>query len=215
MTSSDTVEVPTITIASGPGAGRSVPVAGELVIGRENVDLILDDDELSRRHAALRVVGEELVIEDLGSLNGTFVNGQRISAATSLHSEDTIRLGTTQLSVSLPVRPPAAAATRFARAVDLDSLSPPAVQPTPEPTAVEPSPPSAAPTADPTPIVDTETTRVRPTPTADPTPIVDTETTRVRPAPPAAGAPTPPPSAPPASAAPRRPWWRSLLFWRR
>jgi len=53
-----------------------------VVIGREDVDLALDDPELSRQHAALEVRGEEVTLCDLGSTNGTLVSDQAVDEAT-------------------------------------------------------------------------------------------------------------------------------------
>lgn len=93
---------PALNVKDGPLAGRRCELEAELVVGRENADLTIDDPELSRRHAIVRRKGEALEIEDLGSLNGTWVNGARIDAATLLAAGDTIRLGVTVLEVELP-----------------------------------------------------------------------------------------------------------------
>jgi pSer/pThr/pTyr-binding forkhead associated (FHA) protein len=69
-----------------------------IMIGRgADCQLILDDDYVSTRHA--RVVGAPngIYIEDLGSTNGTYVNGQRITAPTSITLADTVRIGKTML----------------------------------------------------------------------------------------------------------------------
>ncbi len=66
-----------------PGHGpRLVVVSKEAVVGRRGDDIALDDPESSRRHARLRVVENGLEVTDLGSRNGTFVNGQRIATPT-------------------------------------------------------------------------------------------------------------------------------------
>ena len=59
--------------------------------------MILDDDYVSTRHA--RVIDSEqgLYVEDLGSTNGTYVNGQRITAPTFISMQDTLRIGKTIL----------------------------------------------------------------------------------------------------------------------
>jgi len=51
------------------------------VIGREGVDLSLDDPEISRQHAALEVRGEEVTLCDLGSTNGTLIGEQPVGEA--------------------------------------------------------------------------------------------------------------------------------------
>jgi pSer/pThr/pTyr-binding forkhead associated (FHA) protein len=82
-------------------AGKRVPVSGELTLGRENADVLLEDDLVSRRHALVRHTGAGLEIVDLGSSNGTFVNGARIQAPQALHDGDAIRLGGVSLVVDL------------------------------------------------------------------------------------------------------------------
>jgi pSer/pThr/pTyr-binding forkhead associated (FHA) protein len=90
---------------SGPAAGRSVEVDRELVIGRESVDVLIDDPEISRRHALIRPVETGVAIQDLGSTNGTFVDGKRVDAAT-VTSGSTIRLGKTEIDVEIHVPVP-------------------------------------------------------------------------------------------------------------
>ena len=71
---------PALVFKEGPLAGRRVEVVGELVIGRVDAGLTIDDEEVSRRHAVVRPGDGEIEIEDLGSRNGTYVNGVRIDA---------------------------------------------------------------------------------------------------------------------------------------
>ena len=69
-----------ITIIAGPARGRTMKLDGTLSIGREDTDLTVADDQLSRRHVELRLApGVGVVVEDLGSTNGTFVDGRRIT----------------------------------------------------------------------------------------------------------------------------------------
>ena len=68
----------TLVITSAQNEGRRIEVSRELVIGRENVDVEIDDAELSRRHVAVRPKDGGLEVEDLGSRNGTRVDGTRI-----------------------------------------------------------------------------------------------------------------------------------------
>ncbi len=77
----------------------------ELVIGREDTDLAIDDDEMSSRHAVVRRHANRLQVEDLGSTNGTFVDGTRIAEPTLLGGGAEIKVGTTVLVVEgvLPV----------------------------------------------------------------------------------------------------------------
>lgn len=104
----------------------------ELVIGREDCDLEVEDVEMSRRHAILRRAARRLEIEDLGSKNGTFVNGTRIEEATAVGGGAEIRVGTTVMVVEgvLPVssvdQPPEEPAPRSAPAPGVQPGAPPA-----------------------------------------------------------------------------------------
>ena len=81
--------------------GKSAALAdGVILIGRgADCQIILDDDYVSTRHA--RVVSGEngVYLEDLGSTNGSYVNGQRITAPTTITMSDTIRIGKTILKL--------------------------------------------------------------------------------------------------------------------
>lgn len=69
------------------------PVEERLTIGRSPINVVhLADPSVSRRHAVLYPLGGKIIVEDLGSQNGTFVNGERIRKA-ALQSGDTLRIG--------------------------------------------------------------------------------------------------------------------------
>src|SRR3954453_13696087 len=92
----------TLKIVSGNAAGQSIPLEQELVIGRSTPGLgsLGGDSEISRVHA--RVFHDpsgRLMIEDLGSTNGTFVNGNRVSGQQPLNPGDQVRVGQTSLTV--------------------------------------------------------------------------------------------------------------------
>jgi hypothetical protein len=71
---------------------------GVTVIGRSSgCDIVVDDPNVSRRHAEIRRLGEGYSLVDLGSTNGTEVNGQRVGE-TSLMNGDVIGVGTTRLT---------------------------------------------------------------------------------------------------------------------
>ncbi|MGB1251709.1 MAG: FHA domain-containing protein [Candidatus Promineifilaceae bacterium] len=66
------------------------------IVGREAInDLMLNDPEVSRRHCRFILDQNGYLIEDLGSTNGTFVNGQRVTAPITLYNGDTVELGKT------------------------------------------------------------------------------------------------------------------------
>ena len=94
-----------LVVTQGPLAGQRLELEGELVIGREGAAVTIDDSELSRRHAAVRPVEGGVEIEDLGSLNGTFVNGKRIDAPTRLAGGDSIKLGQSVLELEAAPAP--------------------------------------------------------------------------------------------------------------
>src|SRR5687768_764680 len=93
----------------GPLSGRRIEVQAELVLGREDAGLTIEDEEISRRHAVVRLREGGLEIEDLGSTNGTYVNGARIEGPTRLGGGDTVKLGRSLLEVE-PTRAAATAA---------------------------------------------------------------------------------------------------------
>jgi pSer/pThr/pTyr-binding forkhead associated (FHA) protein len=87
-----------LRFTAGPLTGRRVEVAAALVLGRQ-ADLVIDDSQVSRRHVAVRPTGDWLEVEDLGSLNGTWVNGARIEGRARLAPGDRVRLGDTTFEV--------------------------------------------------------------------------------------------------------------------
>jgi pSer/pThr/pTyr-binding forkhead associated (FHA) protein len=73
----------------------------ETIIGREGVDVVVEDDEVSKRHCLIRADGPVCTLTDLGSLNGTLLNGRpmREGVAQRLRHLDEIQVGTTRLFV--------------------------------------------------------------------------------------------------------------------
>ena len=86
-----------LVVTQGSQTGQSAALAdGVIMIGRgADCQIILDDDYVSTRHA--RVVSGEngIYVEDMGSTNGSYVNGQRITAPTMITMSDTVRIGKT------------------------------------------------------------------------------------------------------------------------
>lgn len=80
---------------SGPTPGVTFPLEGEqLTIGRDSTNgVAINDAEVSRKHSRLTFQGGKYVLEDLGSTNGTFVNGQRLAGPVVLKSGDVVSLG--------------------------------------------------------------------------------------------------------------------------
>ena len=94
----------------GPRAGQRLRIRSQTLLGREGVDLILDDPQVSRKHAVIRPTDEGFVLEDLGSLNGTFLNNVQVRTPTSLSHGDVIEMGDTKAHVSLQTAPTTSAA---------------------------------------------------------------------------------------------------------
>jgi serine/threonine-protein kinase len=139
-------EVPAVIVlrvTDGPAAGSELRVGdSELLIGRQapGEGKLGNDIEISRRHARLTREDHGFVIEDLGSTNGTFVNGDRISGARVLAAGDRLEMGDTKLVVEVPppiedkiIAPTGAppAVTTFAAVPDFAAAEP-------EPAAAEP-----------------------------------------------------------------------------
>ncbi|MFO7585548.1 MAG: FHA domain-containing protein [Anaerolineales bacterium] len=84
-----------LVMHSGPTPGKTFPMEGDvLTIGREaNNAVAINDAEVSRKHAQLVLQGGKYVITDLGSTNGTFVNGQRLTGQHVLLPGEIISLG--------------------------------------------------------------------------------------------------------------------------
>jgi pSer/pThr/pTyr-binding forkhead associated (FHA) protein len=90
-----------VMISQGSQAGLSAELAGGVImIGRgADCQLILDDDYVSTRHARVVATPNGIYVEDLGSTNGTYVNGQRITAPTTITLADSIRIGKTMMKL--------------------------------------------------------------------------------------------------------------------
>ena len=106
--------------------GRSIPVtARELTVGRgEDCDVVLSGRGLSRRHALIRTAGATWAVAD-ESINGTFVNGERVAGARPLAAGDIIAFGEEQFRFEFVepagARPPIPAATAVLRGVKHDA----------------------------------------------------------------------------------------------
>jgi S1-C subfamily serine protease len=97
-----------LEITSGADAGRTANVRGDqFTLGREGtVNLVLRDAKASRKHASLRELPDGRVeLTDLGSRNGTFVNGQQVTGSVVLNGGEEIRIGDTTLRAT-PEQPP-------------------------------------------------------------------------------------------------------------
>ncbi len=88
-----------LVVMTGPMTGQRIPVGGPIDIGRESPGVTLSyDAQASRRHANVAPGPGGLQVTDLGSTNGTYVNGQRIQSAT-VRQGDVVTVGSTQFRV--------------------------------------------------------------------------------------------------------------------
>ena len=109
--------MPTVVVTTGPEAGRRVELGLEVAIGRQEGDLVVEDTRgVAPPCGAASASGGSVVVEDLDSTNGTFVNGERIRTPVTLGPGDQVRVGRTTLEiephqraddtiVSTPLRP--------------------------------------------------------------------------------------------------------------
>jgi hypothetical protein len=133
---------------NGPTGDREFPLEKDILfLGRDvNNDVVVDDSEVSRRHARLSRQGEGYVYEDLGSTNGSFILGQRITAPTLLMPGTQITIGErvsldylveesdpSATVVVSRIRPEPAAAVPPAQPVTPPSAVPPAYTPSSQP----------------------------------------------------------------------------------
>jgi pSer/pThr/pTyr-binding forkhead associated (FHA) protein len=91
------------------GGEFALPIGKEIIVGRSSdLEMVLVEDMVSRKHARIFWDNDQIEIEDLGSTNGTFVNGEKIKRAT-LKEGDRVLIGTSILKVIASERPVSAA----------------------------------------------------------------------------------------------------------
>jgi S1-C subfamily serine protease len=140
-----------LRVTEGNAAGAEIELGDEFEIGRATVGdgRLGEDPELSRRHARiLRRAGDQLTIEDLGSTNGTFVNGRQVDGTVELKPGDKIKVGTTTIEV-LDASGQAPQATALGKVPEpKDQATEPRERPAPVPPPA-PAPPPRAPAGEP------------------------------------------------------------------
>jgi hypothetical protein len=84
--------------AEGHEPGVAYDLMDPVMLGRGDVELRLGDPFASSRHAKITRQGRTVVIEDLGSTNGTYLNGQPLTGPQPLHDGDRIRIGDSEFT---------------------------------------------------------------------------------------------------------------------
>ena len=130
------------------GAGDAIPIPGDdVVIGRNDVcNVVLKTSSVSGKHARLSVKDGGALLEDLGSTNGTFVNGQRISQPTQLKNGDRVKFDVVEFDVVMPTpdRTQVRSGT-VVRPAKTEPAAPPSSPANGSPAASAPAAPSAPP----------------------------------------------------------------------
>lgn len=91
------------------GSSREIPLKAETLLGRQaDCDVLLTEGHTSRRHARLLLADGTYWLEDLGSSNGTFVNGTRVTSRVRLASGDRLRFDIEEFDFRIPAAPAAA-----------------------------------------------------------------------------------------------------------
>ncbi len=93
--------MPKLRVESAPGlrAGAAYDLTGGALLGRGGeADIVLEDSFSSTRHARLYPQGDVVVLEDLGSTNGTYLNGEPLGGPQPLHDGDRIRIGDSEFT---------------------------------------------------------------------------------------------------------------------
>lgn len=91
-----------LSVEKGPKElrGVSIVVLGPVIVGRNpGADIVIGAGYVSGRHARFSLMGQNLFVEDLGSTNGTAVNGQFINEPTALRNGDTVNVGDVAIRV--------------------------------------------------------------------------------------------------------------------
>lgn len=91
-----------LSVERGPKELRGVKMAvnGPVIVGRSpGADIVIGASYVSGRHARFSLMGQNLFVEDLGSTNGTAVNGKRISEPAALRSGDVVSVGDVAIRV--------------------------------------------------------------------------------------------------------------------
>src|SRR5512132_4437763 len=124
-----------LIMRTGPTPGAAYTLEGDqLMIGRDSTnEIVINDAEVSRRHARLTFQGGKYVLEDLGSTNGTFVNGQRLAGPRVVKPGEVVSCGEQMVLVFEAMTFDPGAMVVSPRAAVVPSASRPVMPPPPPP----------------------------------------------------------------------------------
>lgn len=144
-----------LVMTKGPEPGQTFILDQDIIsIGRDpGNDIVINHPQVSRQHARMKLQDATMVLEDLSSTNGTFVNGMRLSASQALTNGDVIGLGdavrftfygqatgSEETVVAQPTAPSAVPSPPPTEQVPRDSVMPPATTPDEEKSGLMNSP---------------------------------------------------------------------------
>ena len=133
---------------SGPAPGKNYSLTkNEIYLGRDITnDIVINDPEISRKHARLTLQAGGYLLEDLGSTNGTFVDGQRITGSHSMAPGEVIMLGdNVSLAYEASDYDPEATMAVMQDEMPIPPAPSPSYEPVPQPTPLTTGPISATP----------------------------------------------------------------------
>ncbi|MEW5959815.1 MAG: FHA domain-containing protein [Chloroflexota bacterium] len=133
-----------LVVHAGPLAGKGFPIVREvLTFGRDpDNDIMLDDSEVSRHHARLLQEDDQIILEDLGSTNGTLVNGKPIVGRHVMQPADIISIGASVFGVRGFAAPTTIGVTQVSpKKPPVSTYTPPAPSSPPLATPPRPAPP--------------------------------------------------------------------------
>jgi hypothetical protein len=110
----------TLAVKDGDLAGTTFPVQSEVVLGRVDADVTIADAQISRRHLKIYPGEDYVEIEDLGSTNGSWLNGRRLQGRMRMGPGDSLRVGETTLELEAPTM--TAGGTVIGAAPDFEEL---------------------------------------------------------------------------------------------
>ena len=142
-----------LVMSQGPQPGQTFVLDQDLLtLGRDpGNNIVINDPQVSRQHTRIVRQGDLMVVEDMGSTNGTFVNGMRLTEPHTLANSDVIGLGDvvtlTYYGVDIAATEVLAGSPTASPALPSYGPPPPTFEPTPPPAyaAVSPPPPAAPP----------------------------------------------------------------------